>query len=133
MSGSRKRGTVLRQITRKLQQSGGPVRRNSWEGHLASNLSGVGTLGGLNRRRSRPFAEQVQFILFAVHRPPFFERMYLLGRSDTESGQRQDHGSHADMRRRSWADVSAVPTSENRRTDIPFQSKSLEHRVKVVS
>jgi hypothetical protein len=59
--------------------------------------------------------------------------MYLLGGGDTESGQRQDHGSNADMGRRARADVSAVPTPENRRADIPFQSNSLKHPVKVIS
>ncbi len=96
------------------------------------DLLRVGAQGVLNRR-GRPFAVQVQFILFAVCRPPFFEGMCLLSRSDTESGQRQDHGSDADMGRRGPPDVSAVPTPENRRTDIAFQSKSLKHRVKVVS
>jgi hypothetical protein len=93
----------------------------------------VGTRGVINRWRSRPFAIQVKLILFAVRRPPFFEGMYLLGGGDTESGQRQDHGSNADMGRRARADISAVPTPENRRADIPFQPNSLKHRVKVIS
>jgi hypothetical protein len=59
--------------------------------------------------------------------------MYLFGGGDTESGRRQDHGANADMGRRARAGVPAVPTLENRRADIPFQSNSLKHRVKVIS
>jgi len=96
-------------------------------------MSAVGTRKVLNRRRSRPFAIQVEFILFAVSRPPLFESTYGLHGRDTESAQRQNHGSNADMGRRARANVSAVPAPENRRADITLPSKPLKHLLQLVS
>jgi hypothetical protein len=44
------------------------------------------------------FAKNVEFVLLPVRRPTLFKRLDLLGVSDAESHERQEHCTNADIR-----------------------------------
>ncbi|HEY3839754.1 MAG TPA: hypothetical protein VGL72_24450, partial [Bryobacteraceae bacterium] len=93
----------------------------------------VSTRGVLNAPRGRLSPIQVEVILLPVCRSPLLELMYLVRGGDTESLQRQDHGTNTNMRRRRWANLSTVRAPEYWRADIPLGSNLLKCRIQIVA
>jgi len=79
-------------------------------------MDAAGVLYGL---RSRLFPVQIEVVLLPVCRPPFLKVIYLVGGGDTESFQRQDHGTNTHVRRRRRANGSTARALEHWRADVP--------------
>jgi hypothetical protein len=81
---------------------------------------------------SRCFAIKIKAIPLSVRSPNFLKGPSRFGGGDTESGERQDQSADTDVRRRARVCVAALPTPENRRTDVSLGPNSLKHRIQIV-
>src|SRR5258708_1441298 len=87
-------------------------------------------LGG---QRGHAFAIEIEPVLLPVGGPTFLKSVCLLGREDTESSKRQNHGANTDVRLRAFANVPTPRTPKNWGTDVSLGSNSLKHRVQVIA
>lgn len=79
------------------------------------------------------FAIKVKAVLLPVRCPTLLEGVCMLGRGNTESDDRQDHGTNTDVGLGAFADISTSRALEDWRTDVPLGSNSLKHYVQAVS
>ena len=81
----------------------------------------------------RSHATKINPLLLPVCCPRFLKRAGLLGWSDPESSERQDHRTNADVRLRALANMPTLWAPKNCRANVPVGSNSLQHRVQVIA
>jgi len=88
---------------------------------------------GASHRWLRRLAVKVELVLFSVRGPALFEHLHMLGRSHTESAERQDHGTDGDVGLGGFANMSTLRAPDNGRTDMPLSPDPVQHGVKLVA
>ena len=86
-----------------------------------------------DRRRISDLAVEIKPISLPVRRPALFNSCHLFGRRNSETAQRQEHGSDAHIRLGSGPNVPASPARDNRRMDMPFGPDPMKHGVKLIA
>ena len=89
--------------------------------------------GHLGRGMPLTFAKNIEPVLLPVQRPTLFKRFNLLGVGDTESHERQEHCTNADMRLCAFTNMPTMRTFKDWGPNVPLGSNSLEHRVQAIS
>ena len=93
----------------------------------------VTTRAGIGSPWFRRPAAEVEPLQFSVRCPALFEHLHLLGRSNAESRQRQDHGTNSHNGLGSFANLTASWALDDRRADVAFGSDAMKHRIKFIA
>jgi hypothetical protein len=88
---------------------------------------------GLGSRWFRRLAAEVEPLQFSVRCPALFEHLHLLGRSNAESRQRQDHGTDGHNGLGGFANPTAPWALDDRRANMAFGSNAMKHRIEFIA
>ena len=88
---------------------------------------------GFGIRWLRRLAAEVEPLQFSVRCPALFEHLHMLGRSNAESCQRQDHGTDGHDGLGGFANLTAPWALSNRRANVAFGSNAMNHRIEFIA
>jgi hypothetical protein len=92
-------------------------------------MDATGDFGGWGGQAS---AMEIKPVLLAICGQIFLKSVCQSG-GDTESTERQDHGTNTDVRLRTFANVPTPRTPKDRRADMSLGSNSLQHRIQAIA